>query len=112
MFVCGENCGQRVGSGEDLIGQRKEAAERAPAFGGGIGRPGFRGAVKVLMPAGDVSEESMVVASPAGRFALGFIQPADEVEAVHGGEAGLCLCGGLFDRCEQSVNYWCGQWFP
>jgi len=88
VFVRREDGGERVGRGEDFFGQIEETLEGAAmfsGFGGGLGF-GRGGAGEVLVPALHVVVEAVVMAPPARGFALRFVEPADEVEPVDGGE--------------------------
>ncbi len=94
-----------VGGGEDFWREIEDALEGAAAFGGFAGDFDFGGggAGEVFVPALHVVVEVVVVAAPAGGFALGFVEPADEIEAVHGSEARLGLDEGVLHAGEQRM---------
>ena len=105
MFVPCENGGEGVGGGEDFWREVEDALEGAAALGGFAGGFGLGGggAGEVLVPELHVVVEVVVVATPAGGDALGFVEPGDEVEAVHSGEAGLGLGEVLLAAGEQRM---------
>ncbi len=93
VFVSREDGGEGIGGGEDFWREIEEALDGAALFGefaGGFGL-GFGGAGEVFVPALHIVVQIVVVSPPAGGIALGFVEPGDEVEAVHGGEAGFGL---------------------
>ena len=105
VFVCGEDGGEGIGGGEDFFRQIEKTLEGAAMFrglAGGFGLGGA-GAGEVFVPALHVVVEGVVVAVPAGGGALGFVEPGDEIEAVHGGEAGCGLGGVLLHAGEDGV---------
>ena len=105
VFASREDGGEGVGGGEDFWREVEDALEGAAArggFAGGFGL-GRGGAGEVFVPELHVVVEVVVVATPAGGDALGFVEPGDEVEAVHSGEAGLGLGEVLLAAGEQRM---------
>ena len=105
MFVRREDGGEGIGGGEDFWREVEEVSEGAAFFGEFAGGFGFGGGGvgEVFVPAVDVVVEVVVVATPAGGGALGFVEPGDEVEAVHGGEARFGLGEVLLHAGEDGV---------
>ena len=85
MFIRRKDGGERIGRGEDFFGQIEESLQGAARFGGRGGGLGSDGAGEVFVPALHVVVEVVVVATPAGGFALRFLEPADEIEPVNDG---------------------------
>ena len=105
MFVPREDGGEGIGGGENFWREVEDALEGAAALGGFAGGFGLGGggAGEVFVPALHVVVEAVVVAAPAGGGALGFGEPADEIEAVHGSEAGFGFGEGLLHAGEQRM---------